>query len=254
MQAKNQVVVVTGAASGLGEATARRLAKAGNKVALLDHNADLVGQVAAEIGGIGIRCDVTNEQEVISAFSQVEKSLGVARVLVNCAGVARAAKVVGKEGAMPLSEFVNVININLIGTFSCLNVFANAVAKLEPVTDSGERGVIINTASVAAWEGQIGQAAYSATKAGVVGMTLPIAREFARHGIRIMAIAPGIMGTPLIYNMPEKVQDSLRSTIPFPKRFGEPDEYAKLAQHIIENELLNGSVIRLDAAIRMEAT
>lgn len=253
MKNLNQVAaIVTGGASGMGAETAKLLAKQGAKVALFDMNYSLAQEVAREINGLAISCDVTSEQSAAQAVAEAREAHGTARILINCAGIAPAKRIVGKEGAMPLADFSKVIQVNLIGSFNLLRLAAADMSTLEPVTDSGERGVIINTASVAAYEGQIGQAAYSASKGGIVGMTLPAARELARFGIRVMTIAPGIMYTPMMSGMSQQVQDSLAASIPFPARMGRANEFADLALHIIQNEYLNGSVIRLDAAIRME--
>ena len=242
--------VVTGAASGLGEATARRLAKAGAKVAVLDMNEDGAQAVAADIGGVGIACDVSSADSAEAAIARAAEAHGPARVCVNCAGIAPAGRVVGRNGAMELEKFAQVINVNLIGTFNITRLAAAAMSGLEEL-DRGERGVIVNTASVAAFEAQIGQAAYGASKGGVHAMTVPIARELARFGIRVMSIAPGIMGTPMLFGLPQEAQDSLGATGPFPARLGDADEYAKLVLHICENQYLNGETIRLDGAIRM---
>lgn len=252
MDIKNTIAVITGSGSGLGAATARHLAKAGAKVVLLDINLSAAEIVAQEIGGTVFSCNVTDAQNVENVFAQIKQTIGVPRICVSCAGVAPGKRIVGKEGAMPLEDFNKVIQINLIGTFNVLRIAAAMMSQLEAVNKSGERGVIINTASVAAYEGQIGQAAYSASKGGVVGLTLPAARELAQFGIRVMTIAPGLMATPMLLAMPEAVQESLANMTPFPKRLGEPDEYAKLVEHIIQNEMLNGSVIRLDGAIRLQ--
>lgn len=249
----NAPVLVTGAASGMGAATARLLASQGAKVALLDMNIDLASKVAKEIGGLAIRCDVTSDSSAVEAVAMAREAHGPARVLVNCAGICPAKRIVSKDGsAMPLEDYMKVIQVNLIGTFNLMRLAAADMSTLDTLTESGERGVIINTASIAAYEGQIGQAAYSASKGGVVGMTLPAARELARYGIRVMTIAPGIMHTPMIDAMPQNVQDSLAASVPFPARMGRPEEFAGLVQQIVMNEYLNGSVIRLDAAIRME--
>lgn len=251
MNIQNCVAIVTGGGSGLGAETARLLAKKGAKVAVFDRHLQNAEQVAKEINGFAVECDVSHENSAAAAFEKVKNKLGVARICVNCAGVAPAKRIVGREGAMPLVDFNNVININLIGTFNILRLAAAEMSSLESLNADGERGVIINTASVAAYDGQVGQAAYSASKGGVVSMTLPAARELARFGIRVVTIAPGIMGTPMMTAMPQEVQDSLAQQIPFPKRLGKPSEYAELALHIVENSLLNGCVIRLDGAIRM---
>ncbi|MCX8572144.1 MULTISPECIES: 3-hydroxyacyl-CoA dehydrogenase [Hyphomicrobiales] len=250
MNPNGQIAAVTGAGSGLGEATARALAAKGAKVAILDLSLERAEKVANEIGGIAVRCDVSNEESAVAAFAEIEARLGTARMLVNCAGIAVGVKTIGKDGPHPLSVFRQVIEVNLIGSFNMIRLFADAAAKLEPLA-GGERGVIVNTASVAAYDGQIGQAAYSASKGGVVGMTLPIARDLARSGIRVCTIAPGIFKTPMMAAMPQEVQDSLGAAVPFPPRLGEPSEYAALATHIVENQMLNGETIRLDGAIRM---
>lgn len=250
MNPNGQIAVVTGAGSGLGEATARALAAKGAKVAIFDLSLERAEKVAADIGGIAVRCDVSNEESAVAAFAEVEAKLGTARILVNCAGIAVGVKTVGKDGAHPLSVFRQVIEVNLIGSFNMIRLFADAASKLEPL-QGGERGVIVSTASVAAYDGQMGQAAYSASKGGVVGMTLPIARDLARSGIRVATIAPGIFKTPMMAAMPQEVQDSLGAAVPFPPRLGEPSEYAALALHIVENQMLNGETIRLDGAIRM---
>ncbi|CAN7214627.1 MULTISPECIES: 3-hydroxyacyl-CoA dehydrogenase [Aminobacter] len=250
MNPNGQIAVVTGAGSGLGEATARALAAKGAKVAIFDLSLERAEKVAADIGGVAVRCDVSNEESAVAAFAEVEAKLGTARILVNCAGIAVGVKTVGKDGPHPLSVFRQVIEVNLIGSFNMIRLFADAAAKLEPLA-GGERGVIINTASVAAYDGQIGQAAYSASKGGVVGMTLPIARDLSRSGIRVATIAPGIFKTPMMAAMPQEVQDSLGAAVPFPPRLGEPSEYGALALHIVENQMINGETIRLDGAIRM---
>jgi NAD(P)-dependent dehydrogenase (short-subunit alcohol dehydrogenase family) len=251
MNVQNCVAIVTGGGSGLGAETARLLAKHGAKVALFDRNLQNAEQVAKEINGIAVECDVSDANSAAAAVEKVKSTLGAARIAVNCAGVAPAKRIVGREGAMPLADFSNAININLIGTFNIMRLVAAEMSQLEPLNTDGERGVIINTASVAAYDGQVGQAAYSASKGGVVAMTLPAARELSRFGIRVMTIAPGIMSTPMMTAMPQDVQDSLAQQIPFPKRLGKASEYAALALHIVENSLLNGETIRLDGAIRM---
>jgi len=247
----NYAAIVTGGGSGLGAETARQLAQAGAKVAVLDINMEQAELVAKEIGGIAINCNVSDSDSAAAAVSQARNAHGPARICINCAGVAPGKRVVGREGPMALDDFRKVIEINLIGTFNLVRLTAADMSKLEPVNADGERGVIINTASVAAFEGQIGQAAYSASKGGVASMTLPIARELAQFGIRVVTIAPGIMETPMLKGMPAAVQESLGAQVPFPKRLGKPSEYAQLALHIIDNTLLNGEVIRLDGAIRM---
>lgn len=252
MQINAAAAVVTGGASGLGGAVAAYLAAAGAKVAIIDLNKTLGQKHAEAIGGIFIEADVTDEAAVERALETAEGVHGGARILVNCAGIGLPAKVIGREGnALPLKDFSRIININLIGTFNVLSKFA---ARLHATQLEGEeRGVIINTASVAAFDGQVGQPAYAASKAGVVGMTLPLAREFARYGIRVMTIAPGIFLTPMLESLPEAAQTSLGQQVPFPNRLGKPSEFAQLVQSIVENPMLNGEVIRLDGAIRMAA-
>ena len=249
MDIASKVFIVTGGASGLGEGTARMLAAHGAKVVVADLQADRGQQVAADIGGQFIKCDVSQEadgQAAVAAAVVMGKLMG----LVNCAGIAPAVKTVGKDGAHPLAAFTKTITVNLIGSFNMIRLAAEAMAKNTPEA-TGERGVLISTASVAAYDGQIGQAAYAASKGGIVGMTLPIARDLARSGIRNMTIAPGIFGTPMLFGMPKDVQDALAAGVPFPSRLGTPEDYAKLVKHIIENEMLNGEVIRLDGAIRL---
>jgi NAD(P)-dependent dehydrogenase (short-subunit alcohol dehydrogenase family) len=252
MNVKGHAAIVSGGGSGLGAETARHLARAGAKVAVLDVQADAAGKVADEFGGLGLACDVSDAKSVEDAVAKARAQHGAARVAVCCAGIAPAARIVGKEGPMALSDFERVIRVNLIGTFNVLRVAATDMAALPPLEDN-ERGIVVMTASVAAYEGQIGQSAYAASKGGVVALTLPAAREFARSGIRVMTIAPGLIGTPLLLNMPKPVQDSLAATVPFPNRFGRPDEYARLVMHFIENVQLNGEVVRLDGAMRMQA-
>ncbi|MCG8907734.1 3-hydroxyacyl-CoA dehydrogenase [Pseudomonas sp. DP-17] len=255
MQIQNKVFLITGGGSGLGAATAKLLVSAGAKVVLADINAEAGAAQAAELGEPNarfIRTDVCSEADGKAAVQLAVDSFGALHGLANCAGVAPAEKVIGRNGVHGLESFTRTININLIGTFNMLRLAAEAMARNEPDA-GGERGIIINTASVAAFDGQIGQAAYSASKSAVVGMTLPIARELARSGIRVMTIAPGIFETPMMAAMPQEVRDSLGASVPFPPRLGRPDEYAALARHIIENSMLNGEVIRLDGAIRMAA-
>lgn len=242
--------IVTGGASGLGAATARMLAEAGARVAIFDLNQELAEATASEIGGHAVVCDVTDAAGTEAAIANAREAIGAARILINCAGVGTPAKAVGRKGPLPLERFAQVVNINLIGTFNVIRLAAAEMIPLEPLKD-GERGVIVNTASVAAFDGQIGQPAYAASKAGVVGMTLPLAREFAAHGIRVLTIAPGIFETPMLQGLDEKVQQSLASMIPFPNRLGTAEEYASLAKHMCENMMLNGEVVRLDGAIRM---
>jgi NAD(P)-dependent dehydrogenase (short-subunit alcohol dehydrogenase family) len=251
MQLKDMAAIVTGGASGLGAATARRLAAQGAKVAVCDLNAKLAESVAAEIKGAAIICDVSDAASAEAAVAQATKAHGPARVLVNCAGIGVAKRVIGRDGPMLLADFDRVIRINLIGSFNMLRLATTEMSKLEPLAATGERGVVINTASVAAYDGQIGQAAYSASKGGIVGMTLPIARELAQFGIRVLTIAPGLFLTPLLANLPQEAQDSLAAAIPFPRRLGHADEFASLALHMIDNPYLNGEVVRLDASLRM---
>ena len=249
MDIAGKVFIVTGGASGLGEGTARMLAAQGGKVVVADLQAELGQKVADEIDGVFVKCDVSQEsdgQAVVDAATAHGKLMG----LVNCAGIAPAARTVGKDGAHPLAVFTKTVMVNLVGSFNMIRLAATAMCQNAPEA-TGERGVLISTASVAAYDGQIGQAAYSASKGGVVGMTLPIARDLARHGIRVMTIAPGIFGTPMLFSMPKEVQDALAAGVPFPSRLGTPEDYAKLARHIIENDMLNGEVIRLDGAIRL---
>lgn len=251
MDAKAHAAIVTGAGSGLGAATATALALKGARVALLDVNIEGARKLASAIGGIAIKCDVTNAKEAEAAVAEAETENGIARILVNCAGIGPAKRIVGKEGPQPLEDFERVIKVNLTGTFNMMRLAAARMQTCDALTD-GERGVIISTASVAAYEGQIGQAAYSASKGGVVAMTLPAAREFAQFGIRVLAIAPGIFKTPMVGGMPDEVQQSLANSIPFPKLLGTPEQYAQLAMHMVENRYLNGEVVRLDGAIRMQ--
>jgi NAD(P)-dependent dehydrogenase (short-subunit alcohol dehydrogenase family) len=249
MDIAGKVFIVTGGASGLGEGTARMLAREGAKVVVADVQADKGEALARELGGAFVRCDVTQEADGQAAVAKAV-SLGKLMGLVNCAGVAIGVKTVGKDGAHPLAQFAKVININLVGSFNMIRLAAEAMCKNAPEA-TGERGVLISTASVAAYDGQIGQAAYSASKGGIVGMTLAVARDLARNGIRNMTIAPGIFGTPMMFGMPQEVQDSLAASVPFPSRLGTPADYAKLVQQIVTNEMLNGEVIRLDGAIRL---
>ena len=249
MDIQGKVFIVTGGASGLGEGTARMLAGHGGKVVIADMQAEKGGAIAKELGGAFVKCDVSNEADG-QAVVAMAVSLGKLVGLVNCAGIAPAEKTVGKNGAHSLAVFSKTITVNLIGSFNMIRLASEAMCKNEPEA-TGERGVLISTASVAAYDGQIGQAAYSASKGGVVGMTLPIARDLARNGIRNMTIAPGIFGTPMVFGMPQEVQDALAAAVPFPSRLGTPNDYAKLVKHILENDMLNGEVIRLDGAIRL---
>ena len=251
MQIQGQAALVTGGASGLGEATARELARLGAKVAVLDRNAELAEKVAAEIGGIACPCDITDAASVTAALEKAAAAHGPSRILMNVACIGSAKRVVQRDGsAAPLEDFVRVININLIGSYNVSRLFAAACSKL-PTLDNGERGVMMFTASVAAFDGQVGQQAYSASKAGLAGMTLPMARDLAQHAIRVCTVAPGLFATPLMKELPEAVQQSLAASIPFPPRLGKPEEFAELACHIVTNGHLNGEVIRLDGALRM---
>ncbi|KMQ75521.1 SDR family NAD(P)-dependent oxidoreductase [Marinobacter subterrani] len=250
MEFKNVAAIVTGGASGLGEGAARALAAAGCKVAILDLQQEQGEKVAADIGGIFLKCDVSSPDSAESAINAAREAHGPCGIAVNCAGIATAGKILGRDGVMPLENFSKVIQVNLIGTFNILRLAAADMAQREPNAD-GERGVIINTASVAAYEGQIGQAAYSASKGGVVSLTLQSARELAREGIRVNTIAPGLFMTPMMAGMPEEVQESLAATLPFPKRLGKPEEFGMMVDQMVRNPILNGEVIRLDCALRM---
>ncbi|MFH1605374.1 MAG: 3-hydroxyacyl-CoA dehydrogenase [Pseudomonadota bacterium] len=251
MEIKNSTFIVTGGASGLGAATARVLAATGGNIVIVDLNAEAGNALAAELGRARfIKTDVSAEADGKAAVALALKEFGALQGLINCAGIAIGEKTVGRDGPHALASFSRVITVNLIGTFNMIRLAADAMGKGQ-ANAGGERGVIINTASVAAYEGQIGQAAYSASTRGIVGMTLPIARDLSRSGIRVVTIAPGIFETPMLKGMPEEVQDALGKMVPFPPRLGRPDEYAALAKHIIENEMLNGETIRLDGAIRM---
>ncbi|ALK09458.1 SDR family NAD(P)-dependent oxidoreductase [Blastochloris viridis] len=250
MDIDGQVAVVTGGGSGLGRAAAEALAARGAKVAVVDRNAAAAEEVANAIAGLALAFDVADAIATETGLARVGAALGTPRILVNCAGIGVAKRVLGKEGPQPLADFEQVVRVNLIGSFNTLRLAAAEMAKLEPLA-GGERGVVINTASVAAFEGQVGQAAYSASKGGIVAMTLPIARELAQFGIRVNVIAPGLFSTPLLRSLPEEVQASLAKSIPFPSRLGEPAEFAKLALHMVENSFLNGEVVRLDGALRL---
>jgi NAD(P)-dependent dehydrogenase (short-subunit alcohol dehydrogenase family) len=250
MHIQDNVFIVTGGASGLGAATARMLAANGATVVIADVQAEAGQALATELKGQFVRCDVTQEADA-QAVVDAAVGLGVLRGLINCAGVAPAVKTVGKDGAHPLDVFQRAVNINLVGTFNMARLAAEAMGKTEPA-EHGERGIIINTASVAAFDGQMGQAAYASSKAAVAGLTLPMARDLSRNGIRVMTIAPGIFETPMLMNMPQEVRDSLGKMVPFPPRLGLPTEFAHLARAIIENVMLNGETIRLDGAIRMQ--
>jgi NAD(P)-dependent dehydrogenase (short-subunit alcohol dehydrogenase family) len=250
MQVKSHTALVTGGGSGLGAATARALAASGAKVVLLDINAENARNVAAEIGGLAQACDVSDATSAETALTAANSALGAARILVNCAGIGTAGRIVGRDGPMALASFKRVIDVNLIGTFNLMRLAAASMQTLPPLED-GERGVIISTASVAAYEGQVGQAAYAASKGGIIALTLPAAREFARFGIRVNTIAPGLFLTPLMDTLPPDIQQSLGASVPFPARLGKPEEYARLVLDIIANPMLNGETIRLDGALRL---
>ena len=251
MNIHGHAAIVTGGASGLGEATARELARCGAKVALFDVNLALAEKVAAEIGGVACACDITSTDSVTAALAKAAAAHGTARIVMNIAGIGGAKRLVQKDGsAAPLEDFAKVINVNLIGTYNVTRLAVAEIAKLEAMED-GERGVVLFTASVAAYDGQVGQQSYAASKGGIVGMTLPMARDLAQYGVRVCTIAPGLFLTPLMKQLPEAVQQSLGAAIPFPKRMGKPEEFAALAAHIVTNGHLNGEVIRLDGALRM---
>ena len=252
MDVKGQGAIVTGGGSGLGAETGRALAAAGAKVTLLDVNGEAAEALAKEIGGLGLACDVGSAEAAAAAVEKAREAHGPCRVLVNCAGIAPAKRIVGRKGPMALEDFEQVIRVNLIGSFNLLRLAAAEMVAAEPVNDDGERGVIVSTASIAAVEGQLGQVAYAASKAGIMGMMVPAAREFAPAGVRVMTIAPGLIGTPLLLNMPQEVQDTLASQIPFPKRFGKPEEFAGTVMEIVRNPMLNADTIRLDGGMRMQ--
>jgi NAD(P)-dependent dehydrogenase (short-subunit alcohol dehydrogenase family) len=251
MELKNTPALVTGGGSGLGAETARMLAQAGAKVALLDRNRAAMEAVAKEIGALALECDVTDEASVKAALATAAGAHGVARILVNCAGVLGAGRILGREGPMPLDFFAQVMNVNVVGTFNLLRLAADAMSKEAALGEAKERGVVINTASIAAYEGQIGQGAYAASKGAIVSLTLPAARELAKFGIRVNAIAPGPVDTPMVAGMPADVRASLEAGIPFPSRLIRPREFAALARHLIENVAINGETVRLDGALRM---
>lgn len=253
MKLENCAAIITGGASGMGEATAKLLSKHGAKVTIFDLNKDAADKVASEINGLAITCDVTDAASVKAALAEAEQQHGAARICINCAGIVHGKRMVNQHGIMSLDDFRKVIDINLNGTFNVMSQAASAMINLPTLNDDGERGVIINTASVAAFEGQIGQAAYSASKGGIVGLTMPAARELAQFGVRVMTIAPGLVDTPMFEKIPPEARASLAKMVPFPKRLAKPDEYAQLAHHIILNSMLNGEVIRLDGALRMQA-
>ena len=251
MQIQGQAALVTGGGSGLGEAVARELARLGAKVAVLDVNEAGAQRVAAEIGGVAMKCDITDTASVTAALDAAEAAHGPARIVMNIAGIGTAKRVIGKDGSpAPLEDFERVVRINLVGTYNMIRLAAARIARLEALED-GERGAMVCTASVAAFDGQVGQEAYFASKGGIVGMTLPLARDMAQYGIRVCTIAPGLFATPLMKTLPEPVQQSLAASIPFPSRLGKPEEFAALACHIVSNTHLNGETIRLDGALRM---
>ena len=251
MDIRNQTAIVTGGASGLGAATAKALAVAGARVIILDTNIELAQHTALEFNALSIKCDVSNEASVEQALSILKDRFGLPRVLVNCAGIGGSARIVGKNGPLSLDEFEKVIRVNLVGTFNMIRLVAAEMMQTEPMDDQ-ERGVIISTSSVAAFEGQIGQAAYAASKGGITSLTLPAAREFAQFGIRVNTIAPGLFMTPLLHGLSEEAQKSLAASIPFPKRLGGAEEFADLVLHLIKNKYINGEVIRIDGAMRMQ--
>jgi len=251
MKIEGQVALVTGGASGLGAETARELARRGAKVTVLDRNGDGAKAIAAEIGGLGIGCDITSTESIVAALDASRAAHGPARLVMNIAGIGTAKRVIGRDGTpAPIEDFRRVIEVNLIGTYNVIRLAAAEIVKLDPLAD-GERGVIVCTASVAAFDGQVGQEAYAASKGGLVSLTLPLARDLSQFGVRVVTIAPGLFMTPLMAELPQPVQDSLAASIPFPKRLGKPAEFAQLAASIIENMALNGEVIRLDGALRM---
>ncbi|MFM1863316.1 MAG: hypothetical protein RLZ26_1838 [Pseudomonadota bacterium] len=252
MLINNTIALVTGAGSGLGEATARRLARQGARVAVLDRSAEAAGRVASEIGGLAVSADVADPAAVESAFEATVAHFGAApRIVVSCAGIGTAARILPRDGALPFEVFERTLRVNLTGTYVVLSIAARAMAALDPLDDDGARGVIVNTTSVAYQDGQIGQAAYAASKGGVASLTLPAARELARFGIRVMAIAPGLFETAMSAGLPPEARSALEASLPFPARLGRPDEYAMLVQQIVENPILNGEVIRLDSAVRL---
>jgi len=250
MEIRGHAAIVTGGGSGLGGATARMLAGAGAKVAIFDVNQQAAAEVAADIKGLAVPCDVADSASTEAAFAKATAAHGPARILINCAGIGTAKRIVGKEGPMPLADYERIIRVNLIGTFNAMRLAAAAMSTLDPLTD-GERGVIVSTASVAVFEGQIGQAAYASSKGGVVSLVMPAAREFAQFGVRVNAIAPGIFLTPMLMGLTPQAQESLAASLPFPKKLGDPAQFAALVRHLIENSYINGEVIRIDAALRM---
>ena len=251
MDISGKAAIVAGGASGLGAATARALAVAGGKVAILDINGEIARKTASDIGGVAFECDVTSAESAEAAIDAAIEAVGVPRVLVNCAGVGPAERIVGREGPQPLENYARCINVNVIGTFNMLRLVADRMSRTEPLDDDGERGVIVNTSSVAAYDGQVGQAAYASSKGAIAGLTLPAARELARYGIRVVAIAPGVFETPMLRGLPQPAQESLEKATPFPSRLGTPDEYANFVMCILGNKMLNGEVVRLDGALRL---
>lgn len=251
MDINGKAAIVAGGASGLGAATARALTAAGGKVAVLDINQEIAEQTAAEIGGVAFACDVTDAEGAETAIDAAINAIGVPRVLVNCAGLGPAERILGREGPQPLDHYAKCINVNVIGTFNMLRLVAHRMSTTEALDEDGERGVIVNTSSVAAYDGQVGQAAYSSSKGAIAGLTLPAARELARFGIRVVAIAPGVFETPMLRGLPQPAQESLEKATPFPSRLGTPDEYANFVMCILGNKMLNGEVVRLDGALRL---
>lgn len=251
MDIRGQASIVAGGASGLGASTAKALSNAGSKVAILDIDLDLAEVTAKAVGGVALSCDVTDPVGAEAALAKVQNVLGQPRVLVNCAGIGPAERIVGREGPMPLDSFSKCISINVIGSFNMLRIVSHSMSQAEPMDEDGERGVIINTSSVAAYDGQVGQAAYASSKGAIASLTLPAARELARFGIRVLAIAPGIFETPMLRGLPQPAQESLEKMTPFPSRLGKPDEYADFVMSILRNKMLNGEVVRLDGALRL---
>lgn len=249
---KDVVAIVTGGGSGMGAVTAELLASKGCKVALWDMNLDAAKEMADKISGLAVECDVTSAESVEAALVKTTDEIGVPRILVNCAGILIGKRLVGRDGPADLEHFNKVLQVNLTGTYNTMRVMASATAQLDTLSESGERGVIVNAASIAAFEGQIGQMAYSASKGGIVAMTLPAARELSKFGIRVMAIAPGAVSTPMMDIVPDEYREAIEAGVPFPSRFAKPEEFAELTLHIIENEYLNGDVIRLDGASRLQ--
>ena len=251
MEVAGHAALVTGGGSGMGAETARALARAGARVAVLDVNADGAARVAEETGGIALECDVADAASGEAAVAAAREAHGPARFLINCAGVGTPGRIVSRSGPLPLEDYVRVLNVNLVGTFNLMRLAAADLAGLDPVNDSGERGVIVNTASVAAYDGQVGQPAYASSKGGVVALTLPAARELAQFGVRVLTIAPGLVETPMLRSLPPEVQKSLGDSVPFPRRLARPDEFSRLVLHVIDNTILNGETIRMDGAVRL---